>query len=46
MSYKKPEVVAKSEVKQSFVGGCPVEKPQNGSICCCVNTRCMCGPLK
>ena len=26
MAYKKPEVVAKSEAKQSFVGGCPEKK--------------------
>ena len=32
MAYKKPEVVAKSEAKQSFVGGCP-EKRMADSHC-------------
>ena len=27
MAYIKPEVVAKSENKQSYVAGCPVNKP-------------------
>ena len=26
MAYKKPEVVAKSEAKQSFVAGCPTNQ--------------------
>ena len=30
MAYKKPEVVAKSESKQSFVGGCPTNKAGGG----------------
>ena len=31
MAYKKPEVVAKSEAKQSFVAGCPT----NTKYMCC-----------
>ena len=41
MAYKKPEVVAKSESKQSFVAGCPA-KEQYGMPNSCVpmNRRC------
>ena len=45
MAYKKPEVIAKSEAKESFVAGCPEQIPQNGSYCTSQNVRCMCGPL-
>lgn len=45
MAYKKPEVVAKSEAKQSFVAGCP-EKTKISSYCASLNTKCDCGPLK
>ena len=45
MAYKKPEIVAKSEAKQSFVAGCP-EKTQSCSFCMQTNSRCQCGPLK
>ena len=30
MTYKKPEVVAKSEAKQSFVAGCPAKEDRGG----------------
>lgn len=43
MAYKKPEVVAKSEAKESFVAGCP-EKTCD-SYCATWNKSCMCGPL-
>ena len=42
MAYKKPEVIAKSEAKQSFVAGCPAEKPQVG-LKCNYWARCECG---
>ena len=45
MAYKKPEVVAKSEAKQSFVGGCP-EKVPAYNYCYHGNTKCLCGPIK
>ena len=45
MAYKKPQIVAKSAAKQSFVGPCPV-KTVVYTICSTSNTRCMCGPLK
>ena len=45
MAYQKPEVVAKSAAKESFVAGCPVEKVQS-TECLCFNSECMCGPLK
>ena len=44
MAYKKPEIVAKSEAKQSFVAGCP-EKTVKVSVCSHHNTRCMCGAI-
>lgn len=30
MAYKKPEIVAKSEAKQSFVAGCPTSNVNQG----------------
>ena len=27
MTYRKPEIVAKSEVRKSYVAGCPANKP-------------------
>ena len=44
MAYKKPEVIAKSEAKESFVAGCPEKTPVSTS-CFSFNTSCMCGPL-
>ncbi len=42
MAYKKPEVVAKSEAKQSFVAGCPTNKPGGTSDRCgSYNISCM-----
>lgn len=32
MSYKKPEVVAESDRKSSYVAGCP-EKGRGGALC-------------
>lgn len=45
MAYKKPEIVAKSAAKQSFVASCP-EKMPSSSNCTRSNMKCMCGPLK
>ena len=45
MSYKKPQIVAKSAAKQSFVAGCPEKKPVSPN-CYSQNSNCMCGPLK
>lgn len=42
MAYKKPEVVAKSEAKQSFVAGCPAKSPMVG-VKCNYWARCECG---
>ena len=36
MAYKKPEVIAKSEAKQSFVAGCPVNTV-SGTWCAKIN---------
>lgn len=38
MAYKKPEVVAKSEAKQSFVAGCPADYIKGNS---CFQVSCM-----
>lgn len=45
MAYQKPEVVAKSATKESFVAGCP-EKNCRPTYCDSSNAKCMCGPLK
>ena len=39
MAYKKPQIIAKSEAKQSFVAGCP-EKTGAGYTCGNVNYNC------
>ena len=46
MSYKKPEIVASSEATQSYVAGCPTNKPAFVTVCTTANAKCMCGPLK
>lgn len=45
MAYKKPQIVAKSAAKQSFVGPCP-EKTPVWNHCNISNQRCLCGDLK
>ena len=45
MAYQKPEVVAKSAAKESFVAGCPVEKVRT-TRCDWGNNACFCGPLE
>ena len=42
MAYKKPEIVAKSAAKQSFVAGCPPQKAV-ASCTSVTNTKCMIG---
>ena len=46
MAYKKPQIVAKSAAKQSFVANCPTNTPANPLGCTINNQKCMCGPLK
>ena len=45
MAYKKPQIVAKSAAKQTFVAGCP-EKTQKFNHCTPTNKTCQCGPVK
>ena len=45
MAYKKPEVVVKSEAKQSFVAGCSEQRIFH-SGCASLNAKCMVGNLK
>ena len=45
MAYKKPEVVAKSDAKQSFVAGCGVEKMTHNG-CNFTTLKCMVGPAR
>lgn len=45
MSYKKPEIVAQSAAKESFVAGCP-EKTLINSSCSTSNKKCMVGDLR
>jgi len=42
MAYKKPEVVAKSEAKQSFAAGCPT----NSGSFHCISINCEQGPKR
>lgn len=42
MAYKKPQIVAKSAAKQSFVAGCPAKAPMTG-VRCNYWARCECG---
>ena len=44
MAYKKPEIVAKSEAKQTFVAGCPSNNTVPG--CRSSNAGCQRGLLK
>ncbi len=44
MAYQKPQVVAQSEAKKSYVAGCP-EKTPRCTTCSAHNESCMCGPL-
>ena len=47
MAYKKPEVVAKSEAKQSFVAGCPEKcPPLNPQLCSGTHDECYIGKLR
>lgn len=43
--YQKPQIVAKSAPKQTFVAGCP-EKTAAYTTCTTINNKCLCGPLK
>ncbi len=45
MAYKKPQIVAKSAAKQSFVADCP-EKTLHSTQCTLGNQKCLCGPLR
>lgn len=44
MAYKKPQMVAKSSAKKSYVAGCPTVTVRY-QACSCVNTMCLCGKL-
>ena len=47
MSYKKPQIVAKSAAKLSYAAGCPVKTEAcSASGCTDQNRRCMLGRLK
>ena len=45
MAYKKPQMVAKSSAKKSYVAGCPERTPSEPSKCYHGNSCCYCGPL-
>ena len=44
MKYKKPQIVAKSDAKKSYVAGCPTNTVV-ANYCSDANTSCMCGKL-
>jgi len=43
-SYKKPQIVAKSDAKKSYVAGCPT-RTFGAESCCTQHTDCHCGHL-
>lgn len=45
MAYKKPQIVAKSAAKQSFVAGCP-PKTSRGDFCSTYNRSCEVQPTR
>ena len=45
MAYKKPQMVAKSSAKKSYVAGCPTGTINYG-WCTSENSKCMMGELK
>ena len=45
MAYKKPQIVAKSAAKQSFVASCP-PKTMVFTNCSSANYKCDSGPVK
>ena len=45
MAYKKPQIVAKSAAKQSFVAGCGVNMPIHNQ-CNTTNKKCQCLDMK
>ncbi len=42
MAYKKPQIVAKSAAKQTFVAGCP----EKMGSCCDARRKCQIAPTK
>ena len=46
MAYKKPQMVAKSTAKKSYVAGCPAKTGADGMGCGGYNTSCETGPKK
>ena len=44
MAYKKPQIVAKSAAKQTFVAGCPTQK--NMGPCNSWNRKCQIDPIR
>ena len=45
MAYKKPEIVAKSDAKESFVAGCPANKG-GYTVCSTHNRNCQMSPAR
>ena len=45
MAYKKPQIIAKSDAKQSYVAGCPT-KTSAGYCCGLVNHNCQVAGVK
>ena len=45
MAYKKPQIVAKSAAKQTYVAGCPAKTPHPQN-CNSHNAQCFCGELR
>lgn len=43
MAYKKPQMVAKSSAKKSYVAGCPSQLSNTNNYVCTYNSRCEVG---
>ena len=45
MAYKKPQMVAKSSAKKSYVAGCPAKTLWSDTICSNFNRSCLLNPI-
>ncbi|MBR4125250.1 MAG: hypothetical protein IKR13_03525 [Victivallales bacterium] len=45
MAYQKPQVVAQSDAKKSYVAGCPAKTPYINR-CSDLNVSCLCGQME
>ena len=46
MAYKKPQIIAKSEPKQTYVAGCPTNSVNQSDVCGRYSINCMIPSMK